>query len=182
MRLADAERRKYEKCWSYQQYRLYSPGEHALPIFRQVRRKKGKLVDLGCGTGRAGNKLSEEGWKVTFLDFADNCLDWEVAKKKPKFIKANLWSKWNGSYDVGYCCDVMEHLPPEKVDASLKNIFSHCEHVFFNIHFGPDNMGKLIGHPLHLTIEPFEWWLEKLSEYGEVKNARDLIGMGCFWL
>lgn len=180
--LAASERRKYKKCWSYSQYRAHSPGEWAIPVFKQIRRKKGSLVDLGCGTGRAGKALSEDGWAVTLLDFADNCLDYDVETSGLPFVKATLWSRWVGEWDVGYCCDVMEHMPPSKVDAVLKNVFSHCESAFFNIHFGKDNFRRIVGHPLHLTVKPWGWWLKKLSEYGEIVNARDLIGMGAFYV
>jgi hypothetical protein len=44
----------------------------------------------------------------------------------------------------------------------------------------PDHFGAQIGHPLHLTVQPFEWWVAKLGEFGTVKNARDLIGEGAF--
>lgn len=182
MNLDAAERRKYRECWSYSQYRHYSPGEQALPVFRQVNRKKGTLIDLGCGTGRAGAALAEEGHEVTLLDFAHNALDFSVEQKKMPFIKANLWSRWKGDWDIGYCCDVMEHIPPEKTDDALKRITLNCGRVFFSIHFGPDNFGKVVGHPLHLTIQPFVWWRDKLKGYGKLLNARDMIGMGMFFV
>ena len=182
--LATAERRKYEDCWSYSQYRNYSPGVWALPLFRQLVRKRGTLIDLGCGTGRAGAELAEAGFEVTLMDFADNCLDFKVKQKGLPFIRGNLWSPWKGAgrFDYGYCCDVLEHIPPDKVDKVLRRIFAHCDRVFLNIHFGPDNFGKVVGHPLHLTVQPFVWWLAKLGEYGDVRDARDLLGMGAFFV
>jgi 2-polyprenyl-3-methyl-5-hydroxy-6-metoxy-1,4-benzoquinol methylase len=180
--LAATERKKYQECWSYSQYRQYSPGEWALPLFRDVNRKKGSLIDLGCGTGRASATLADEGYEVTQLDFASNSRDFEVKEKGLPFIESNLWTKWEGSWDVGYCCDVMEHIPPDKCDAVLKRIFSNCRRVFFTIHFGPDNFGQTVGHPLHLNVQDFIWWRDKLSEYGRIKNARDLIGIGAFFV
>jgi 2-polyprenyl-3-methyl-5-hydroxy-6-metoxy-1,4-benzoquinol methylase len=178
--LAATERSKYRECWSYSQYRHYSPGEWALPIFREINRKKGSLIDLGCGTGRAGAALSDDGYEVTLLDFADNCRDFEVKEKGLSFIRSNLWTRWSGDWDIGYCCDVMEHIPPEKCEAALKRIFANCVRVFFTIHFGPDNFGQTVGHPLHLNVQPFTWWRDKLAEHGKVVHARDLIGIGAF--
>ncbi len=180
--LAAFERRKYQEIWAYSQYRHYSPGEHALPIFRQVWRKRGTLVDLGCGTGRAGAKLAEDGWDVTLLDFVDNSLDFKVKEKNLPFVRANLWTNWEGEYDYGYCCDCMEHIPEEKVVRVLRNIVKHCRRTFFSIHFLPDNFGKVIGHPLHLTVQPFVWWRDLLREHGELVDARDQIGIGAFFL
>lgn len=37
---------------------------------------------------------------------------------------------------------------------------------FFSISFEPDNWGRaMIGAPLHLTIQPQEWWHKKLGEH-----------------
>lgn len=176
--LAATERAKYERIWRKDSYRAYSPGEQAIPIFAQLVRKRGSLLDIGCGTGRAGAALRDRGYDVTLMDFAANAPEPDLP-----FINQNLWTAWphGRRWDYGYCCDVMEHIPPKKVDAVLRNIFEHCGRVFFSIHFGEDNLGKLIGHPLHLTVQPFTWWRDKLREYREVKDARDLIGVGTFY-
>ena len=55
----------------------------------------------------------------------------------------------------------------------------HMGRAFYSIHFGPDHFGKVIGHPLHLTIRPYRWWHETLEKYGKVKS-RDMLGMGVF--
>lgn len=148
-----------------------------LPIFRQLVRKRGTLVDIGCGTGRAAKALDKGGFKATLMDFAHNAPEVVLP-----YVQCNIFGKWpDRRWDYGYCCDVMEHLPPEKVDKALKNIFEHCDKVFFTIHFGQDNFGAAIGHPLHLTVQPFTWWRDKLREYRTLKDARDLIGMGVFY-
>ena len=183
---AIAEREKYQRVWAIPAYRNFSPGEHVLPLFRQmVRGKPGSLVDIGAGTGRATQKLARLGWDVWAVDLvadANECpelrylerdITEDVVWLREAHAKPKVW-------DQGYCCDVMEHLPQEKVDDALENIFCNCRRVFFSIHFGPDNFGKAIGHPLHLTVMPFEWWRAKLAAYGKVRQCRDLLGMGVF--
>lgn len=174
--MAISEKKKYEQLWQINQYRKYSPGEEAIPVFRQLARKKGTLLDIGCGTGRAGNKLNELGWKVTLLDFADNAPEVDLP-----FLNKSLFDI-EGEYEYGYCCDVMEHLSPRRVNKALKTITSHVKNAFFSIHFGPDNFGNVIGHPLHLTVKPFTWWRDKLKEYGKLKDARDCIGIGYYYV
>ena len=184
MNLAAHERQKYEKVWKDPLYARYSPGEEVVPLFKQMVRKRGTLVDIGCGTGRAGAKLSIEGWTVTYMDFV------QVTPHMP-FVKQNLWTPWRNkdktrpfysTWDYGYCADVMEHIPPDKIDATLDNITKHCDKVFFAINFGPDHFGQVIGEPLHLTVKPFTWWRDKLKALGDLREARDLIGMGAFYL
>lgn len=189
MSLSAAEKAKYQRCWADERYRVHSPGEQMLPLFRQmVRRTDGwqpslapimnhhTLVDIGSGTGRASLALSEMGYDVTMLDFAENAAEVDLP-----FVKCNLFGRWPDMWwDQGYCCDVMEHIPPERVERVLENIAGHVGRCFFSIHFGPDHFGAIVGHPLHLTIRPFEWWQASLSEYGKVKQSRDLLGMGVF--
>lgn len=178
--LARAEREKYEAVWAVDAYRKFSPGEYVLPLFAQmVRSKPGTLVDIGAGTGRAGAALAEKGWQVTLLDHAKNAREVDLP-----FIRACIWDPWlrgdTTRWDMGYCCDVMEHMPPEKVDATLKRIAQNCRRCFFSIHFGEDNFGKVVGHPLHLTVEGFSWWRDTLGRFGKVLGARDILGMGVF--
>jgi SAM-dependent methyltransferase len=138
----------------------------------------GTLADIGCGTGRAGVRLSGT-FDVTLIDFAKNALDPGIDLP---FIRADITRHIPGMYDYGYCCDVMEHIEPRKVDKTLKNILAACKSVFFSIHFGPDNFGRLVGHPLHLTQECFVWWRDKLKLFGELKDARDFLGYGVFYV
>ena len=180
--ILEHEKNKYEQIWQMPSYTDMSPGEVLSPLFMSlVEPKRGeRLIDLGCGDGKGGKALAKEGLDVTYLDFVYN-KDWNLVP----FIEQPLWApiRVNGSgWKYGYCCDVMEHLPPEKVDDVLKRIFKNCDHCFFSIHFGEDNFRKIVGHPLHLTVKPFVWWQDKMRQYGTVKDARDLIGMGTFYV
>ena len=98
-------------------------------------------------------------------------------------LKTNLWEDWGTEkvWKVGYCCDVMEHIPPEHVEAVLMRIFAHCDRVFFGISFNPDHFGPaLVGEPLHLTVRPYVWWRDLLADMAVLKESRDLLGEGVF--
>jgi uncharacterized Rossmann fold enzyme len=64
----------------------------------------------------------------------------------------------------GYCTDVLEHIAPEDVDTVLKNVLTAAKKVFFQISTVPDHFGQMVGEVLHLTVEPYEWWLKKLED------------------
>ena len=151
-----AEKSKYEKTWSDKQYRVCSPGEIVLPDFLGRNPERGTLIDFGCGTGRATQKLIAAGFDAKGIDIANNAVDTGIP-----FEEACLWekvfeAKWT------YCCDVMEHIPPEYVDKVLDNM--NTENCYFHIHLKEDKFGKKIGEKLHLTIQPHDWWLDKLSQ------------------
>lgn len=173
----EEEKAKYEKAWSHDAYRGYAPGEDAIHTYiAECRPKRTSIIDFGAGTGRAALSLYNLGFDVTMIDIADNCLDASVRDKiGHKLLIANLWDKIElPSADEGYCTDVMEHIPPEHVDAVVENITGLCSRSFFQICLHEDHFGKVIDEHLHLTIRPYEWWLAKLSEYGEVLSSGDM--------
>lgn len=168
-----AEQAIYEQMWTHPEYRAVAPGEDIAQLFAQVARPKqgATLVDLGCGTGRGALSLAVfAGMNVTMVDFAANCLDPDVAQicaAQPhalRFVQADLTKPIPVAGEYGFCTDVLEHIPPEDVDRVLDNCLKAAQHCFFQISTVDDKLGGLIGHPLHLTVQPYEWWLKKFRD------------------
>ena len=150
------ERNKYEKTWRDNRYRMCSPGEMSLPMFLKHEPERGTLIDFGCGTGRATAALIKEGFDAKGVDIAQNAVDNSIP-----FELACLWekafkAKW------AFSCDVLEHIPPEHVQAVLDNMVT--ENCFLRVHLHEDKFGKNVGEKLHLTIQPHEWWLNEISK------------------
>ena len=158
------EKAKYKRMWQFDAYRFMSPAEQMVDFIDHHAPERNCItVDFGCGTGRAMVELTKRGFHVIGVDFADNCRD-EAAKDLP-FLEWDLTLPSPLRAPYGYCCDVMEHIPTEHVDAVLHNIGISAETVAFRIEYEPDRMGKLIGAKLHMTCQPESWWLEKLNEH-----------------
>lgn len=158
------ERDKYQRMWRHDAYRNFSPGECLLEdILNKLQIKlNATVIDFGCGTGRAAQKLSERGYRILAIDFADNCLDRNI---KVPFLAADLTDLPQVTADYGICCDVMEHIPTRYVDDVLAGIARSVKAAFFSIALCPDAFGAVIGEPLHLTVKPIEWWDEKLRQH-----------------
>lgn len=169
---AQQERDKYARMWAVPAYGVYSPGVECVSRFlAQAEFNQGDtLIDLGCGTGRAGLELARHGLQVYLFDHVravepDNHLP---------FIEGNLWNlpslirfKWF------FCADVMEHIPPEHVDATLAGIARIARQGFFQIAMCADSFGSQIGEKLHLTVENSSWWRSQLSKYFSIRSAED---------
>lgn len=168
-------------------YRSFSPGLEYLPVFlEQVGAQRGTLLDAGCGTGRAGLKLSELGFDVTLFDCTDAGLDPEA--RGLRFEQGNLWGKLPRPprwvlYDYAYCCDVLEHIPTAFAMLVVANLLrSVYRGVFLSIALTPDAFGAWTGRPLHLTVQNFSWWRDNLRELGRVREARDFLTTGIYYV
>jgi len=179
--IAEREREKYERMWNVQAYRKFAPGENLAKIaFTDMRMERGdKLIDFGCGTGRPAMQFQRMGAAVLGVDHVSNCLD---PNTNITFLQCCLWDMPpNLESDYGYCTDVMEHIPPEKVDGVLSEIKRIVrKKVFFQIATFPDGMGKRIGETLHLSVHGPRWWEDKLSEHWDsvtVRGTRNCIAI-----
>lgn len=199
------ERKKYEAVWRHEQYRQVAPGEQIAPLFiAHARPKPGStVIDFGSGTGRGALMLAVlSGVKVHMLDFAANCLDDDVRQMietQPQalsFTQHDLTQPVPFTAAYGFCTDVMEHIPTSDVDKVLTNIVHAAQHCFFQIALEDDKLGALIGAPLHLTVQPYAWWLDKFRSLGCAitwsedcgshalfyvtawKDSKDLLGPG----
>ena len=156
---------KYKAMWNFPQYRTVSPGEMAAREAVKIATigQNTTVIDFGCGTGRGGQEIHNlTGANVVLVDFADNAVSGSV--KLPFFI-ADLTQPMTLSGDVGYCTDVMEHIPTHHVADVIKNIMDCVDCAYFQISLIPDEMGALIGAPLHLSVYPHNWWVKKFSAY-----------------
>lgn len=166
----EIERGKYEFTWSHDVYRERSPGMRFLDdALRRLNPPVGSsILDIGCGTGRVSHELRRRGFDVTALDIAENaCREFDGP-----FLLCPVWNiPPVGTFDYGFCADVMEHLPTEMVDQALQNITRVCRTVYFQIANFEDH-GEMVGGGvhLHLTVKPLDWWREVLEGHFAAVN------------
>lgn len=165
------ERHKYWRMWQHKEYRRNSPGERQATLFRSriVPERGDTLIDLGCGTGRAGAALAAKGFNVTLFDLV-NAVDDGIGLP---FIEGNIWDlRELPKFDWIFCTDVLEHVPPEQVDNTLKGMARITRKGgFLTIAHFEDNCGRMINEALHLTIQPAEWWMRKIEKLWNVKES-----------
>lgn len=175
---AAAEKAKYEQMWQHDDYRSFSPGLHALEgldlaqQFQQIGVRT--ILDAGCGSGKFMRRILERhsaAFTIRGFDIADNCLDPWFATHAPGILTTGcLWEPGSlpSPNDAVVCTDVMEHIPTEQVPAVLRNLRSAATKVvFFGIALFPDAFGpKVIGAPLHLTVQPPDWWHQQIAAAG----------------
>ena len=182
-RLAVEEAKKYEKIWSHDSYRKVSPGELEMHrAFDMLDCRVGEsLNDYGSGPARATKWFQDHGLDVMGIDHASNAAETDVTIQI-----ATLWDMVGtvAPADYAFCCDVMEHIPMERVDAVLAEIRALTRRGgWFRIATRPDVMGpRLIGAPLHLTVKEAHWWENLLRQHWTTVvpvpcGARDAVFM-----
>lgn len=198
MNLSQVEREKYERVWDIPSYGDFSPGERLVEHFERIchhplDEADVTIIDFGCGGGKASRLFQEHGFQhVIPVDHTRKGITddrWEYLRDR--FVEANLWhlddvgellAPAPNGLRIGYCTDVMEHIPIEATMLTIQQIMSHCDQCWFQICTLPDEFGKAIGEPLHVTVMPFTWWRDRLSEFGEIVDARDLMHAGVFYV
>lgn len=174
-----SEREKYERMWAEPGYRDVSPGEESVATFFEIAKPSGTVIDFGCGTGRAALLIRDGGCEVVMIDFASNCRDQE-AMQLP-FFEFDLCEPIPIRGDVGYCTDVMEHIPPADVERVIQNVMACVPMAFFQISTVPDMAGAIINQCLHLTVEPHAWWHGVFERLGfEVTWDKNYPGLSQF--
>ncbi len=192
MKLSDPftlqEKQKYEKMWQQDPYRATSPGYLAaqdfLTFFEKRLQPSDLLIDFGCGTGMAAIPFLQAGLNVSLVDIAENCLSENIetlkilSPERIQFFTSSLWElpKSLPSSDWIYCIDVLEHLPPEKVEPSLKGMAQRTKKGgALQVFLIDEGMGRMIGETLHLTLRPLAWWTEKISSYWEIEKIETIL-------
>lgn len=177
------EKNKYDYLWNnVPSYRSVSPGELAaryfLSYFDAQFKPGDTVIDFGCGTGRAARLFLEKGLNVTLVDFSPNCLDGEIKlllslfPERIQFIESNLWNLSPLVKEASwiYCCDVLEHIPEEKVETVLSAMASsHVKGGYFSISLEQDLYGmQHLDQHLHLCLQSKSWWMNKISSYWNI--------------
>lgn len=161
-------KRIYEEVWSHDEYRQVCHGLKLYEEHRELFPEEFKtVIDLGCGMGWLVQRLVTDGYDAYGVDIAKNSMDDEMKA----LLEGRIWHQDlrrgmyrgvgpdNGRFDLGVCCDVMEHINERDVLAVLSNIWSVCDEVIFVI---ANHASEFLGHNLHPTTKAPEWWWRQM--------------------
>ena len=190
----EIERAKYEKVWQSDDYRKFSPGLKVIKQFDLIKAFKDfgieSILDVGCGSGKALKAFLDAGFDAHGFDIADNCLDPDLVESC-HLTTGCVWTDGDlpAGFDLIFCTDVCEHLPPEHVIDSLRCMKEASgKYVFLSIALFADSFGhKLLGEPLHLSHHDSAWWLRTIEQVGlkttmvkiETRNSTEELWLHC---
>lgn len=130
-----------------------------------------KILDAGCGKCNFACKMHSRGFPGTIygIDVSKHVI--EHAPKECCTVHGSLDNMpfETDFFDGLWCCDVMEHIPPEKVDkvlTELRRVLKSDGKISFSISGLPARWKGPQGEELHLTIKKIDWWVSVLASHG----------------
>lgn len=107
------------------------------------------ILDYGCGKGTLATSLAGLPYKISEYD--------------PGIPGKSSLPKH--PCDLLVSCDVLEHIEPEAIDATLEEMRAYCTRASFHVIALYDVNRKLPdGRSVHLIVESKEWWQERLAK------------------
>lgn len=165
--VADHERAKYQQMWAFAEYRDDHNTAHAEGAIRSLQPAAGEsILDFGAGAGYGSRYLQNAGLGVLAIDIAHNAMAPAIAAAVPLLV-GNMWDiPVDITADWGFCCDVMEHIPTDRVHDVLRFIRKSTRRsTYFNVSLRADGCGRLIGESLHLTVRTLDWWIDQVTSH-----------------
>ena len=136
--------------------------QHYGPLVSQIIEKLEitHLLDYGCGRKMGLTKTLSVKHKLTYQGYDPGAGLEELATAP---IPAQM-----------VCCiDVLEHIEPPFLENVLNHLAELTEVVaFITIHTGPAMKTLPDGRNAHLTQEPIEWWLPKLTDRFDIQTLQ----------
>jgi SAM-dependent methyltransferase len=181
--------------WDWR-YKEHGWPEDPDPVLQEIVKEltPGKVLDVGCGTGRNLIWLAKHGWQSTGIDFSEIGLEIARAKAKEQGVTLNLIKldivKQNipdSGYDLVMLFNI--HLPAKELEAVIKkcvdalNTNGHLlivGHHLDNLgHHGPQDPQRLYSESYPINLIPPFMHIKKnekvvRSAGNDVENVQDV--------
>ncbi len=132
------------------------------------------IIDFGFGRGSAMNFFYQNGLYVEGVEISKYAVKQQNRGNKVHHSSLdNLSMLETNKFNVGFCNDVIEHIPEELVLPSLNEMTRVCsDYLLLSVCPTPSHHLSLDGENLHLTVKPELWWEDLLQRYGEVQKVK----------
>lgn len=156
---------KYQQIYQSGKMPRYGHSNHGARSIALLEKWQAKSVlDVGCGFNEFSKAVSAKmGIEAVGVDFACPGADIVCPASKLPFQ--------DGQFDVVTSFDMLEHLLPDEVDATLDEMRRVSSRFIVSIAY-VDSVNKWNGKTLHPTVRPEHWWITRLIRAGAVAIAK----------
>ena len=127
-----------------------------------------KLFDAGCGLGHFMTAFKDLGADSFGCDISFYSAETIVPKFGDHFFRTRLEDMKNvpsNCYDILYCSSTLEHIPPENIEAAIKNMIRITKPgglMFMEADIKP-NDERDMPEDSHVNIQPWALWLSEFD-------------------
>jgi len=170
------EREKYLKIYTSRdsvkmdkkkrkQYGYSNHGSVTYPYLDSL--KIESLVDIGCGYNEFCTYIKEK-YKITAVGVDFACPGADIIASS-----CDLPFK-DKKFDVLTSFDMMEHLPQDYIDITLKEFSRVSNRLILSICYKQVKT-RIDNERLHLTVKKKEWWVEKIKKVVKFSDDKKTI-------
>ncbi len=142
-------------CYGHFSEKLF---KDILPLVEEINPQS--ILDYGCGTSHLVNMLP-----------IPNKYKYDPAIEKYSELPIVI-------IDLITCIDVLEHIPEEEIEFTLRIIKLISNKVIFDIGLKPATHFLPNGENAHCTIKPIEWWLTTIKDiFGTATFVKNIRGV-----
>lgn len=165
--LAESERELYKTLWDNGDYKSQC-AKPFVEFLKSRLNKTDKVLEIGSGDGTTLFGLNELGFNVIGSD---------IYATHEDIVECPAWQLPFGdeSFDYVISTDVLEHLPTEMVEETIKKIQRIGKKQIHIIACWADRQ-RVEGEVVHKTVRPIAWWKEKFSKDALIIDRDDFMG------
>lgn len=142
----------------------------------------GTVLDAGCGRGSVLRHMLDNGVDAFGVELSKAACDMYLQGVPHANADIISWADQGHTYPGLICTDVLEHIPPDQIDAVIDALARLAPKGLLGIanHSSIHN-----GHELHVIQKGHRWWVSKLGEkFSKVTvvppQATDVVLVGHF--
>lgn len=167
------ENHKYSLLWQngYKPARWKKLAKIAFRLAKSM--DQPSLIDFGFGTGEAMDFFANKGFPVAGVDVSSYATQQQREKGRTVYNTTldDLSMFSDNSFALGFCNDVIEHIPESLITHSLDEMVRVSkEYLLVSVCPTPSHHLSLDGENLHLTVKPTNWWEQTFQSYGTVQR------------
>jgi SAM-dependent methyltransferase len=158
----------YEDLYANHGYHEDPNYSHSKPLARWCvnRLDFNSVLDVGCSAGWAINFFAQQGKDAKGIDVSASAIQ-HCREQGYKAYQKSV-TEIADNYDLIFSTDTMEHLHPDEVDAAIEAQHT-CARKYIAVKICPRkdraSYKDKVGHPLHQTIRPIPWWINKYEAH-----------------
>ena len=124
-----------------------------------------KIADLGCGVGKFPLWIKDNFPQHIVIGIEPVFLPNSSDYPQVSWINGDSTNIPLEHVDILTSFDVMEHIHPDEIEKSLKEIARVTDHYICKICTKPSKSKGVDGEDLHPTVKPLIWWEDQLLRY-----------------